>query len=82
MSSAHNRRNFLALTGAGVAVAGVAAAMPAGAASDPGLPSGAEGPLVAYVGDLRDDHVALMVGDREVVIQDAALVARLARAAR
>ena len=40
-----------------------------------------EGTLVAHVDDVHGDTVTLMVGEREVVVHDRDLVARLARAA-
>jgi hypothetical protein len=41
----------------------------------------ASGSLVAHVADVHGDTVTLMVGEREVVVRDADLVSRLARAA-
>ena len=80
-----SRRNFLVATGAGAAVAGVTAAVPTrrhGAAGQKPLrrPTDAQ-PLVAHVGDPAHGTVSLLVGDREVVVHDADLVARLMIAA-
>jgi hypothetical protein len=89
------RRRFLAAAGvgaAGVAVATVAGATGAtalGASHSPSvsedndnsLPAGASGGLVAYVDDVRDGRVSVLVGEQQVVIRDRALVARLAKAA-
>jgi hypothetical protein len=81
------RRGFLVIAGAGAAAAGVAAVAPAvsatptAAAKPAGLPQGVSGPLVAYVTDMRGGELTLMVGEREVVVHDADLAARLARAA-
>jgi hypothetical protein len=84
------RRGFLAV--AGVGAAGVAAAAVVGSGSNSAtepetttkagteLPAGASGSLVAYVNDVRDGHVSVLVGEREVVIRDKELVARLANA--
>jgi hypothetical protein len=83
-----SRRKFLAAAGAGaagVAVAGVISATPAGAktvsATPTALPPDAEGALVAYVSDVTTSQVHLLVGEHEVVVHDSELVARLARAA-
>lgn len=84
-----SRRRFLITAGAGAAVAaaatagvarsgGPAAAAAGGAAGAAAtLPKGAEGPLVAYVHDVRAGTVAVMVGETEVVVTDHALVSRL-----
>lgn len=37
--------------------------------------------LVAHVPDVRKDEVRVLVGEREIVLHDRALVSRLARAA-
>jgi hypothetical protein len=84
-----SRRGFLAI--AGVGAAGVAAASVVGASSagaiesksttDAALPHGAAGSIVAYVGDVKDGQVSVMVGERAVVVHDKDLVARLARVA-
>jgi hypothetical protein len=85
--SESTRRGFLKAAGAGAA-AGVAA-VAVGAATKSGhrtvegtataaaLPAGASGPLVAYVRDVRGAEVSVMVGETEVVVHDADLVARL-----
>jgi hypothetical protein len=77
------RRRFLATAGLGTA-AGLAAvtvgAAPASAAEDDVLPAGAHGAMAAYIHDVRKGEVALMIEDREVVIKDKRLVARLANA--
>lgn len=41
----------------------------------------ASGELVAHVADVHGDTVTILAGEREVVIRDRRLVARLARAA-
>ncbi len=80
------RRNFLIASGAGAAVAGVAAAMPAAATAQTpktrplSNPSNAE-PLVAHIGDPSTGTLSLFVADREVVLHDPDLVARLTHAA-
>jgi hypothetical protein len=90
--SESTRRGFLKAAGAGAA-AGVAAvaAVAAGAARSghrtvegtataAALPAPASGPLVAYVRDVRGAEVSVMVGETEVVVHDADLVARLVAA--
>jgi hypothetical protein len=78
----HTRRGFLTIAGAGAAAAGAAvAAAPATAAAPVRAPAGASGPLVAYVTDVLRGELTLMVGEREVVVHDRDLAARLARAA-
>ncbi len=91
-----SRRTFLKRGGTGAAAAGFLAAIPAfparawasrrpatihrdGVAAPAGRP--ATGPLVVYVPDPRSGEVHLMVGTREVVRRDRALVARLVREA-
>jgi hypothetical protein len=79
------RRGFLKVAGAGAA-AGVAA-VAVGAATRAGhvegsgaaeaVPAHGSGPLVAYVRDVRGSEVSVMVGETEVVVHDADLVARL-----
>jgi hypothetical protein len=84
-----SRRGFLAIAGvgaAGVAVASVAgteAVTSNGAAASPAtaLPAGASGSLVAYVSDVSNGQVSVLVGETEVQITDHELVARLAQAA-
>ena len=78
-----SRRGFLTVAGVGAAAAGVAAAVPSAAAAPmPPDIGDAEGPLVAYVTDVRTSEVALLVGEREVVVHDKDLVARLNHAAK
>jgi hypothetical protein len=81
------RRTFLVAAGAGAAAMGVAAVSPAaasgatvkGSAQPSPLPSGE--PLVAYVSDASKGELTLLVGEREVLINDRDLVSRLTRAA-
>lgn len=87
------RRTFLLVTGAGAAAASVASiAAPAAAApakasatqadrSTESGPAPDAPPLVAYVQDAQSGAVALMVGEREVIVHDRELVGRLTRAA-
>ena len=87
-----SRRTFLKRGGTGIAAAGVFAALPSfpgralasrrpAAVHDAGVaaPAGraATGPLVVHIPDPRRGEVHLMVGTREVVTRDSALVARL-----
>jgi hypothetical protein len=83
MTTDATRRGFLVMAGAGAAAVGVAAVVPAGALKGEAAADHppTEGTLVAYVGDAADGNISLLVGDREVVVHDRDLVARLARAA-
>ena len=82
-TSDSSRRGFLILAGAGAAAVGaVALAAPASASGreqEPDREVSADGPLVAYVSDLRRGDLSVMVGEREVVVHDPALCASLAR---
>lgn len=91
------RRRFLATAGAGAAAVGIGAVVPvamsgnshqsakaaeAALAPEPAqMPHNASGQLVAWIGDVDDDTVTLMVGDRDVTIHDRDLVTRLAASA-
>jgi hypothetical protein len=75
-----NRRGFLVLAGAGAAAVGAVAVAPAAEAST-SVPNHVREPLVAYVRDARSGEVAVMIGEREVVVHDRELAARIARAA-
>ena len=48
-----------------------------GAGAAASVPAHGAGPLVAYVRDVRGAEVSVMVGETEVVVHDADLVARL-----
>lgn len=85
-----NRRNFLRTAGAGAAAVGAAALTPAvvstAAAPAPArdkpleLPAAAAGSMVAYIHDVSNGEVSVMVEGREVTITDHQLVAKLAHA--
>jgi hypothetical protein len=77
-----SRRKFLAATGAGVAGAAVVG-MSGGAAEAVTRkhPGAAKAPVVAYVPDHTAGVVHLMVGEREVIVDDRDLVARILNAA-
>ena len=86
-----SRRGFLIVAGTGALAAGAAAMVPAAFAAGPRegfapgpreepSPGSPEGPLVAYVSDLRKGEVSVMMGEREVIVHDRALCASLARA--
>jgi hypothetical protein len=90
-----SRRAFLARSGASVVTAGLVAAIPtiAGAEAKQGKADrpraaattdtqGVRGPLVVHVPDPRTGEVHFMIGTKEVVHKDSALVARLMRDAR
>ena len=80
-----SRRGFLATAGVGAAAVGIGALAPSAQATSSSArvttPAHASGSLVAHVADVKGDTVTLLVGEREVVVRDADLVARLARAA-
>jgi hypothetical protein len=83
------RRNFLIASGAGAAAVGVAAALPGTASAQSARtsqakplsnPRNAEA-LVAHVGDPSTGTLSLFVAEREIVLHDPDLVARLTQAA-
>ncbi|SDJ06391.1 Tat (twin-arginine translocation) pathway signal sequence [Frankineae bacterium MT45] len=81
------RRGFLNVAGVGAAALGVATVLPArnaGTAGVPRLPEigDATGPMVAYIKDVTSSAISLMVGDREIVVHDKEIVARLVHATR
>jgi hypothetical protein len=83
MTSDSSRRNFLVMSGAGAAVAGVAVALPVAAvASEKALhlPENAQ-PLLVHIPDPTSGMLSLLVGEREIVVHDRDLVARIAHAA-
>ena len=89
-----SRRTFLKRSGAGLAAAGLSGAVPriprparisrkpaavhANAVAAP-VGRAATGPLVVHIPDPASGEVHLMVGTREVIRSDRALVARLVR---
>jgi hypothetical protein len=77
-----SRRSFLVLAGTGAAVAGTAAVLP-GASAEAAASKGAAhpGPLIAHVKDTRTGEIAVLVGEREVVVHDKDLAHRLAHIA-
>ena len=78
-----SRRNLLAAAGAGAAAAGAVALTPgtAFAGETRASASSAKEGVVAYIKDHRASTVTLMVGEREVVVHDRDLVARILNAA-
>jgi hypothetical protein len=77
-----SRRQILAATGAGVAAGTVGLTIgPAQAGEARRTSSSARESVVAYVQDHRSDTLRLMVGEREVVVHDRDLVARILNAA-
>ncbi len=71
------------MAGTGVAAAGVAAAMPSARAAAPGAEKvtgiDVDGPVIAHVRDAATGEISIMHGNREVVVHDHELVARLTR---
>jgi hypothetical protein len=78
-----SRRRFLAVTGTGAAAVGAATVVPgaAFAGETPRSENSADEAVVAYVKDARSGELVLMVGEREVVVDDRDLVNRLLNAA-
>lgn len=77
-----SRRKFLAATGAGVAgVAVVGVAGGTAEATTARRKNAATEPVVAYVPEPRAGVVHLMVGEREVIVEDHELVACILNAA-
>ena len=77
-----SRRKFLAATSAGVAGAAVVGISGGGAeAATRRRTDAADEPVVAYVPDHTSGVVHLMVGEREVIVDDKDLVARILNAA-
>jgi hypothetical protein len=81
-----SRRAFISTAGATGAAALGAAALGAPQLAAATAKLGPKGPLpdgsvVAYVRDAKAGEVAVMLGDREVAVKDAALVRRIVDAA-
>jgi hypothetical protein len=77
-----SRRTFLTVAGAGAAAGTVAATSGmAFAAETRRKVDSAKQPVVAYVRDHRSSELQLMVGEREVIVHDRDLVARILNAA-
>jgi hypothetical protein len=78
--SSSSRRNFLVLSGAAVSTTVIApSVLTRSAAAETPMSGGARaaGPMVAYVEDASSGEVLLMLGERQMVVRDAELVARL-----
>lgn len=65
------------MAGAGAAVVALPGAAAPAAARAAASRHEAAGSLVAYVADVRGHEVSIMVGEREVVVRDRDLIARL-----
>ena len=77
-----SRRKLLAVSGASVAAGTVGLAMgPAQAGEARRSPTSARESVVAYVHDHRSSEVRLLVGEREIVVQDRDLATRILNAA-
>jgi anaerobic selenocysteine-containing dehydrogenase len=92
-----SRRSFLKQSGATAAAAGALVVTPkalsrgtsstkrsgatAAARTSSRTSKSANRTLVAHVPDVRKDEVRVLIGEREVILHDRALVSRLARAA-
>jgi hypothetical protein len=79
----NSRRALLKSAAAGAAAIGLVGAGLAGSSSTAkgSIETGSE-PVVAYISDARKGEIVVMVGTREVVRRDAALVARLVAIAK
>ncbi len=75
-----SRRNFMAAAGVGVAAASTVTLTAASASAKPSV-KGAKEPVVALVDDPKSGIVTLLVGDREVVVNDKDLATRILNAA-
>jgi hypothetical protein len=78
-----SRRGFLVMTGAGaaaVATAGVVVIAEKNNQDEGAVAHNGSGPMVAWIGDVSKHEITIMVGEREVVVNDADLVAKLVRA--
>jgi hypothetical protein len=78
-----SRRKFLAVAGAGAAAGtvGLTGVASAASAETRRKPDSAQETVVAYVKDHRSSKLRLMVGEREVVVNDRDLVNRILNAA-
>jgi hypothetical protein len=78
-----SRRKFLAVAGAGAAAGtvGLTGVASAASAETRRKPDSAQETVVAYVKDHRSSKLRLMVGEREVVVNDRDMVNRILNAA-
>jgi hypothetical protein len=76
-----SRRDFLVAAGVGAATVGAAVVVPGEADAAGTVPPAATGPLVAYVTDVHRGEITVFVGESAVVVHDADLATRIARAA-
>ncbi len=76
-----SRRRFLGTVGAGAAAAGVAVVPGAAHAAPARSGRRATEPVVAYIENVGSGRLTLMVGEREVEVEDRDLVNRILDAA-
>jgi hypothetical protein len=77
------RRGFMTVAGIGTAAGLAVAVAPGATGTTPelsSLPSGASGSMAAYIHDLENGELALLVEGRQVIVTDKVLVSRLAHA--
>ncbi|MEP6632266.1 MAG: twin-arginine translocation signal domain-containing protein [Lapillicoccus sp.] len=72
-----SRRGFLVATGTGVAAAAITPALMSAATANAANTAGGPRQIVAYVNDAKAGTLAIMVGEREVMVTDKDLVARI-----
>lgn len=85
-----SRRGFLVMTGAGAAAVATSGVLIAAHSkdnddhdsTDAATAAQSGGPMVAWIGDPAKPEITIMVGEREVVVQDADLVAKLVSATK
>jgi hypothetical protein len=76
-----SRRKFLAAAGAGAAAGTVALSTDASAAEARPRAQAARESVVAFVKDHRSNELRLLVGEREIIVNDRDLVTRILNAA-
>jgi hypothetical protein len=77
------RRGFITAAGIGTAAGLAVAVAPGATGAAPeriSLPSGAPSAMAAYIHDLENGELALLVEGRQVIVTDKVLVSRLAHA--
>jgi hypothetical protein len=84
------RRHFIRQASAAAAAAGAVTVLPTIASAHASTTlsahevssAAAHGPIIAHIKDVARGEIALLVGEREIVIRDRVLVRRLVKAAQ